>query len=196
MRKSLLIIGICILSVIIFQAFTTSQEPHFKNLKVLPKDISGKGLDSVMHHFTAALGVKCNFCHEKRADDEHKLDFASDEKPEKRIARKMMLMSIDLNKNYFRNMEHHDHDMNNDIRKEPDHDQDANKGMDHDINKDMDHDMDTSMNLEPSRYMLRAVTCYTCHRGDSHPDSKIPAHAEGPRPPMPPMPPMPPSDNK
>ena len=46
-----------------------------------------------------------------------KLDSASDAKPEKNIARKMMLMAIDINKNYFRDMEEHDmdhdHDMNN-----------------------------------------------------------------------------------
>ena len=51
------------MSVILFQAFTTTHEPHFKNLKILPKDISEHDLDSVMHHFTASLGVKCNFCH-------------------------------------------------------------------------------------------------------------------------------------
>ena len=183
MKKSFLIILACIISVIIFQAFTASQEPHFTNLKILPKDISGHDLDSVMHHFTAALGVKCNFCHEKKADDERKLDFASDAKPEKRLARKMMLMSIDINKTYFRKMEHHDMDR--------DHEMDGVKDIDqnHDMTKDMDHDMDTSMNLEPTKYMLRSVTCFTCHRGDSHPKTKPPVEQkEGPRPPQPPKP--------
>ena len=32
------------------------------------------------------------------------MDFASDDKPEKNIARKMMLMAIDINKNYFAKM--------------------------------------------------------------------------------------------
>ncbi len=38
------------------------------------------------------------------------MDFASDDKPEKKIARKMMLMAIDINKNYFKGMDM-DHDM-------------------------------------------------------------------------------------
>ena len=186
MRKSYLIILACFVSVTLFQAFTTSQDPIFKNLEVLPKDISKHDLDSVMHHFTAALGVKCNFCH-VRNEDAKNMDFASDDKPEKKIARKMMLMAIDINKNYFKHMEHHDmdHDMMN---KDKSMDSSMNKGMDH------DHDMDTTMNAEPSSYMLRTVTCFTCHRGDPHPESKTPPHEEGPRPPGPPPPA--PAENK
>ena len=63
MKKSLLIIIGCIISVILFQAFTVTREPHFKNLQILSKDISDHDLDSVMHHFSASLGVRCNFCH-------------------------------------------------------------------------------------------------------------------------------------
>ncbi len=180
MKKSLLIIIACALGVISFQAFTTSHEPGFQNLKVLPKDISKKDLDSVMHFFTASLGVKCNFCH-VRNEAEKKMDFANDDKPEKRIARKMMLMSIDINRNYFKNIEHHDMD----------HDHNMNKDMNHDM--DHDHDMDTSANLEPIKFMLRTVTCYTCHRSSEHPEKKSPMMPEGPMPPPPPPPPPPPS---
>ena len=103
------------------------------------------------------------------------MDFASDDKPEKNIARKMMLLAIDINKNYFKDMEHHHHD------------------MDSSMNKDADHDMDSNMmNADSSRYMLQTVTCFTCHRGDPHPESKIPPMAEGPRLPMP----APPAQNK
>jgi Photosynthetic reaction centre cytochrome C subunit. len=187
MKKSLLIILGCIISVILFQAFTTSSnEPHWKNLKILPQDISQHDLDTVMHHFTAALGVKCNFCH-VRNEDQKKMDFASDDKPEKNIARKMMSMAIDLNKNYFKGMDHHD--MDHDMDKDADHDMNKGSTHDHDMDKDMDHNnMDTSMNMEPAKYMLRTVTCFTCHRGDAHPESKIPPHQEGPRPPEPPKP--------
>src|SRR5450432_3194969 len=104
MKKSLLIITGCILSVILFQAFTITNEPHFKNLQILPKDISDHDLDSVMHHFSQSLGVRCNFCHVTN-EDMKKWDFASDDKPEKNIARKMMLMAIDINKNYFKSMD-------------------------------------------------------------------------------------------
>jgi len=54
----------------------------FKNLKILPKDISKEQLDTIMHRFNAALGVKCNFCH---AFKDGKPDFPSDEKKEKDI---------------------------------------------------------------------------------------------------------------
>ncbi|MBK8611002.1 MAG: c-type cytochrome [Chitinophagaceae bacterium] len=72
----------------------------FKNLQVLPKDITEDSLDKIMDRFTVDLGVDCKYCHErdKKADS---LIFESDNKPEKEIARKMMLMTADLNKNYF-----------------------------------------------------------------------------------------------
>ena len=57
---------------------------HFKNLKVLRKNISREELDSVMNSFKAALGVKCDFCHAPSKDiSDQKHDFASDEKQEK-----------------------------------------------------------------------------------------------------------------
>jgi hypothetical protein len=183
MKKSLFIIIACALGVISFQAFTPSKEPGFENLKVLPKDISKKDLDSVMHFFTASLGVKCNFCH-VRNEAEKKMDFASDDKMEKQIARKMMLMSININRNYFKMEPHHDMDHNHDMNKDMDHDHDMNKDM-------MDHDMDTSANMEPAKFMLRTVTCYTCHRGSEHPEKKPPMMPEGPMPPPPPPPPPP-----
>ena len=179
MKKSLLIVAGCFVSVILFQAFTTTHEPHFKNLQILSKDISDHDLDSVMHHFSASLGVRCNFCHVMNQDAK-KMDFASDDKPEKNIARKMMLMAIGINKTYFRDMEphdmDHDHDMSNMAH-------DSTKISDPDADKNKEH-MDTSMEMDSSKYMLRAVTCFTCHRGDPHPESKTPPHKEGPPPPL------------
>ncbi|HEX7755591.1 MAG TPA: c-type cytochrome [Niabella sp.] len=70
--------------------------PH--NLKVLPQDITHEKLDSIMHGFNTSLGVKCDFCHAKNGD---KLDFASDENPAKEVARKMLRMTMEINKNYF-----------------------------------------------------------------------------------------------
>lgn len=73
-----------------------------RNLKVLPKDISHDDLDKVMDSWKAALGVKCNFCHAPSADStSHHLDFASDAKPEKDIARHMFRMTAKINKKYF-----------------------------------------------------------------------------------------------
>jgi Photosynthetic reaction centre cytochrome C subunit len=85
-------------------AATAPQPPERpnKNLKVLPKNISHEDLDKVMDSFKAALGVKCNFCHAASQDTaSHHLDFASDAKPEKNIARKMMRMSAKINKKFF-----------------------------------------------------------------------------------------------
>jgi hypothetical protein len=84
------------------------QDWKAKNLKVLPKDISKKALDSVMHNFRDALGVKCNYCHAKSQTDSTKLDFASDENRKKLTARKMMVMTDSINNQYFkRHYQHH-----------------------------------------------------------------------------------------
>ena len=98
-RKTILVTTALICTVVISVAFSAPPEKKFKNLKVLPKNIGEKQLDSVMHVFTRGLGVKCDFCHAPGADN--KLDFASDAKPEKKIARKMIKMTNKINKKYF-----------------------------------------------------------------------------------------------
>jgi hypothetical protein len=67
---------------------------------VLPRDISDADLDSVMHGYTKALNVNCDFCH---AENKTKtdIDFASDDKPEKEITRMMMKLTATVNKDYF-----------------------------------------------------------------------------------------------
>ena len=86
-------------------AFTTPPLPQdngFKNLKILPKDISHEQLGHIMHEFNQSLGVKCNFCHAPSKDTAvHHPDFASDEKPEKQIARSMMKMTVKINDKFF-----------------------------------------------------------------------------------------------
>ena len=73
----------------------------YTNLKVLPKNISSKDLQSIMaDDFEDGLGVSCGFCHAS-APGGHGLDFASDTKPEKEIARRMMRMTVGLNRKYF-----------------------------------------------------------------------------------------------
>jgi cytochrome c5 len=78
------------------------QDWKAKNLKVLPKDISKKALDSIMHNYKDALGVKCNFCHAKSTTDSTKLDFASDANRKKNFARYMMVMTDSINNKYFK----------------------------------------------------------------------------------------------
>ncbi|MBS1654834.1 MAG: c-type cytochrome [Bacteroidetes bacterium] len=81
---------------------TAASKPpeDFKNLKVLPKHISHEELGKVMHGFNDALGVRCDFCHAPSEDGKH-MDFASDAKPEKSIARKMISMTNKINKKFF-----------------------------------------------------------------------------------------------
>jgi hypothetical protein len=75
---------------------------RYENLKVLPKDISSKDLQGIMtDDFEDGLGVSCGFCHAP-AKGGRGLDFASDAKPEKEIARGMMRMVLRLNKKYFK----------------------------------------------------------------------------------------------
>ncbi len=83
-------------------AATRPPDDRAKNLKVLPKDISHEDLDKIMDSWKAALGVKCGFCHAPSADStSHHLDFASDAKPEKNIARHMYKMTGRINKKFF-----------------------------------------------------------------------------------------------
>jgi hypothetical protein len=76
------------------------------NLQVLPKDISSPDLMATMHQFTGGLGVRCAFCHAEN-DQTHRLDFASDAKPEKAAARIMLQMTQNLNAKYLTELPDH-----------------------------------------------------------------------------------------
>ena len=74
----------------------------FENLKVLPKDISRQDLSGVMRGFASALGVRCVHCHVGQDNPGLKgVDFRSDEKETKRIARAMMKMAAAINADYI-----------------------------------------------------------------------------------------------
>ncbi len=99
------IITLCTLLGLIaaLSAFNYQQEePRPTNLKVLPKNISHEELDKTMKSFNMALGVKCNHCHAPKANGEKGLDFASDAKQEKHIAREMIKMTNKINKKWFK----------------------------------------------------------------------------------------------
>lgn len=72
--------------------------PPPTNLKVLPKDLSGEQVRQIMHGWAGDLGVECDTCHAEYADHRTApngrpmLDFASDAKPEKKMARIMYTM--------------------------------------------------------------------------------------------------------
>lgn len=76
----------------------------FKNLKVLPQDISQEHLDSMMFAYCKALNVGCDFCHvklpPKNGSQEEELDFAADMQM-KENARDMIRMMMDINQKYF-----------------------------------------------------------------------------------------------
>lgn len=72
-----------------------------RNLRVLPKDIPEATLDSLMKQFNKGLGVACNFCHVRKHEQTDSLDYASDKDPMKITARKMLRMTIDINRKHF-----------------------------------------------------------------------------------------------
>jgi hypothetical protein len=79
-----------------------ADKPPKMNLKVLPKNISHQDLMKAMDAWKEALGVNCGFCYAPSADaNSHRMDFASDAKPEKGIARSMFKMTAKINKKYF-----------------------------------------------------------------------------------------------
>lgn len=70
----------------------------FKNLEVLPKDITFQEIFRTMSGFTRALGVRCSYCHV--GDPNASLaeyDFVSDEKATKQKARQMLRMVDQIN---------------------------------------------------------------------------------------------------
>src|SRR5258707_14290433 len=103
-RKFLIILLLAVTVSVMASAtiLKSEKEEQYVNLKVLPKNISSKDLQKIMvDDFEDGLCVACNFCH---AADKNtgELDFASDAKPEKEIARSMMRMTIGINKKYFK----------------------------------------------------------------------------------------------
>ncbi|MBI3567985.1 MAG: c-type cytochrome [Gemmatimonadetes bacterium] len=83
-----------------------------KNLQVLPKDTPRPQVVALMQNFTAALGVRCEHCHAAAEGAPAAgapgggrggppLDFAADTKDEKKIAREMLKMVMDINGKYL-----------------------------------------------------------------------------------------------
>jgi hypothetical protein len=133
-RKVLVTLGLS--SIVTFVALTSmapqQEQDAPKNLKVLPKHLTDKQVHGIMREWSMSLGVRCDFCHAAAADGKG-LDFASDTKPEKTMARHMFKMMNKINQKFF------------EAKKD-------SIGM-------MQH---------------TGINCYTCHRGDSHPEVKLP----------------------
>lgn len=131
-NRKLMVIAVLFIVVLIGVAGTTPplHQGYYKNLKVLPQDISKEAMHKIMsEQLGDALGVKCDYCHVKEQGSRH-LDFASDANMKKEIARSMMSMTLQLNKENFK------------------------------VQQPLIGDS------------LMVITCYTCHRGNTNPDTK------------------------
>ena len=131
-KKLLVALGLSSIVTIVALTSMAPDDPGFKNVKVLPKTLTDQQLHMVMREWAMSLGVRCDFCH--AADPSGKgLDFASDAKPEKEMARHMYKMMNKINTKYFK------------------------------AEKD-------SLGM----VARSGINCYTCHRGNSHPETKLP----------------------
>lgn len=92
--------GLCVTFVAILTASVgvRAQIPEkFTNLQVLPKDITRQNLVPIMRSFAMNLGVRCEHCHLGEGNDLSKFDFASDVRPAKAVARRMLRMVDQIN---------------------------------------------------------------------------------------------------
>ena len=103
----------CLLALVMLPAAALAQQPGQlpkpKNLKVFPKDIPVRALLDTMRTFTAALGVRCTYCHVEKpavaAGERPEMDFAADTKAEKLKARVMLRMVSNINNEQLAKLE-------------------------------------------------------------------------------------------
>lgn len=102
-KKIPVLAGLFVLTIAGVAATTPVDEGEsFKNLKVLSKNINEEQLERIMYAFDRQLGVTCVYCHAPTKNiTPERIDFASDEKKEKRAAREMLKMTMRINKKYF-----------------------------------------------------------------------------------------------
>ena len=88
--------------------------PPLQNLKYFPKDITRDSLTQIMRGFAMALGVRCEFCHAMREGvtpqpgQNPPLNYASDAKETKLIARYMLQMVDSINNKLLPGIPHRD----------------------------------------------------------------------------------------
>ena len=80
--------------------------PAPTNLQVLPKDLTGQQVHEIMEGFAGSLGVHCDFCHaadpsRMMPNGRPMLNFADDSKDDKKIARIMIAMTMQINADYI-----------------------------------------------------------------------------------------------
>jgi len=74
--------------------------PAPTNLKVLPKDLTGQQVVTIMRGYEGQLGVECGYCHAKDPATGRN-NFASDANPMKDRARVMMKMTLAINTDFL-----------------------------------------------------------------------------------------------
>lgn len=84
--------------------------PAPTNLKVLPKDLTGKQVHDIMQQWAESMGVECDSCHAEDPDHvgpggKTLLKFADDSKQMKTVARSMYTMTEQINSNYIAKLE-------------------------------------------------------------------------------------------
>ncbi len=80
------------------------------NLKVLPKDFTGRQVHDLMEQWSSELGVRCSACHVQNSagvssGGAAQARFADDEKPMKQVARQMCTMTEQINADYIAKVE-------------------------------------------------------------------------------------------
>lgn len=75
-----------------------------KNLQYFPKETTRQELVQTMRGFSFSLGVRCEHCHVEKPPGSHNLDFAGDDKQEKKTARAMLKMVDAINQEYIAKM--------------------------------------------------------------------------------------------
>lgn len=129
-------------------------QSEFKNLQILPRTITRPELLSIMRSFTRGLGVRCNECHVVTATEPKEvLDFPSDAKEEKRVARVMMQMTSQINGPWLERVE-------------------AAEGHEE------EHHPAAPEGAEAASHVQPRVTCWTCHRGKVEPELPPPPPPE------------------
>src|SRR5256885_10897885 len=85
-----------------------ADEGVFHNLQVLPQNITHDELIATMRGFARGLGTRCDHCHVANPEgSKEQFNFASDAKPEKKVARTMLRMTRDINAGYISKVNAH-----------------------------------------------------------------------------------------
>jgi predicted trehalose synthase len=126
----------------------TATTSEFKNLQVFPRDIPRDELIATMRVFTRSLGVRCSHCHVVTATEPKEvLDFPSDAKEEKKVARVMLRMTTELNATWLPRVE-------------------VAEG----------HAVEATT-VAPQQAASGRIGCWTCHRGKTEPEMPPPPPA-------------------